>query len=251
MKKVGTLAAAVLLLAGCSPDRTQAPPKPENPDRTNVRWILNPAIDLMSPEGTFIRAAAESWKQVWTSRKFGPEAIKEYTYPGFEHAFNNSFGTTVGGVNVTHLIVGTRYFEVINFQREGDHFIADVCEYGSQVASETGDGKYTSGGPKKYSASGNSFVFGPDPSLSPEQQHAPPARQRGPANRPTDNVFGTWVLTESGVRQSMDKAAMHEFLTRCDRPAPGTPGNLPNPYLRPEPPPTLPPDPGWPDAGNM
>ncbi len=250
MKTLGALVAAALILAGCTPDKTQEPPRHESPDRTNVRWIPNPSVDLMSPEGTFIRAAAESWMQVWTSRKFGSEAIKEYTYPGFEHAFNNSRNSAVGGVNITHLMVGTQYFEVVNFQREGDHFIADVCEYGSQIATQTEDGKYTSGGPQKYSSSGNSFVFGPDRSLAPEQQHPPLAHQKGPANRPSDNVFGTWVLTESGVRKGMDDATQHQFLTGCNKPAPGTPDNLPNPYVRNDPPPTLPPDPGWPDAGN-
>ncbi|AWG50392.1 hypothetical protein DDT48_13945 [Mycobacteroides abscessus] len=204
----------------------------------------------MSPEGTFIRGAAESWDQAWMSRKQGIDAIKDRSYPGFVHAFNNSFKTPIGGTGVSRPIVGTKYYEVVTLQRVGDHFIADVCSYGSQVASETDDGKYTSGGPNRYLTGGNSFVFGPDPTLRPEQQHSPSAHQQGPANRPTDNVFGTWVLTESGVRKGMDDATQHEFLTRCNKPALGTLDNLPNPYIRVDPPPTLPPDPGWPDAGN-
>ncbi|GLE59675.1 hypothetical protein [Mycobacteroides chelonae] len=250
MKKLGAIAISVFLLAGCSPEKPQESPRRINPDQTTVRWIPNPAVDLMSPEGTFIRAAAESWYQVWNSRREGVEAIREYTYPGFEHAFNNSRESAVGGVNITRPIIGTEYFEVVNFHREGDHFIVDVCRYGSQTASQTDDGKYSSDGAGNYVHGGDSFTFGPDPTLRPAQQHAPPARQKGSANRPTDNVFGTWVLTEIGIRKSMDTAARNDFAARCNRPAPGTPDNLPNPYVRAEPPPTLPPEPGWPDAGS-
>lgn len=247
MKTFSILAAAILILAGCAPD---APKEPAQ-DRYQVttRWIPNPLVDLMSPEGTFLRAAAESWDQVWSSPKFNVEAIRDRAYPGFEQAFNNSFHSSFGGFLIKGLIVGTQYFEVVNFQRAGDQFIADVCNYSSQVASQTDDGKYTSGGRIKYSHSARSFVFGPNPALQPNQQHSPPSRQRGPANRPIENVFGTWVLTDVSVRQ-MDDAAWREFANRCDRPAPGTPDNLPNPYVRADPPPMLPPDPGWPDASS-
>lgn len=250
MKLITTLMAAVLVLAGCATGKPQESPKKEDFYQVTTRWISNPSVDLMSPEGTFIRAATESWDQIWASRKVSIDAIRDRAYPGFEHAFNNSREGAFGGVNITHRIVGTQYFEVVNFQREGDHFIADVCRYGSQVASQTDSGMYTSGGPNRYLASGDSFVFGPDPTLRPEQQHPPLAHQKGPANRPSDNVFGTWVLTQTGVRQGMDDATQHEFLTGCDKPAPGTPNNLPNPFVRNDPPATLPPDPGWPDAGT-
>lgn len=238
-----------MVLAGCTPNNPQEPPKQPDLYQVNVRWIPNPSIDLMSPEGTFLRATAESWTQVFLTGKDGVEALRERTYPGFEQAFNNSDNLLFGGVKLKTLIVGTEYYEVVNFQRDGDQFIADVCTYSSQVASQTDDGKFTSGGRIRYLHGGNSFVFGPNPALQQSQQHAPPARQKGPANRPVENVFGTWVLTKSGARQ-MGDPAWREFWNRCDRPAPGTPNNLPNPYVRAEPPPTLPPDPGWPDAGS-
>lgn len=249
IRTFSTIAIVTLSLVSCTPATPQEPAKPQDLYQVSMRWIPNPSVDLMSPEGTFIRAAAESWDRAWTSRKQGIDAIRDRSYPGFEHAFNNSFKTPIGGTGVSRPIVGTNYYEVVNFQRDGDQFIADVCSYGSQVASETDDGKYTSGGPNRYLTDGHSFVFGPDPTVRPEQQHAPPARQNGPENRPADNVFGTWILTKSGVR-GLNTTDMRAFLGKCNKPAPGTPENLPNPYLRNDPPATLPPDPGWPDAGS-
>ncbi|SKY22390.1 Uncharacterised protein [Mycobacteroides abscessus subsp. bolletii] len=248
MRTLNTIAIVTLGLVSCTPATPPEPAKPQDLYQVSMRWIPNPSVDLMSPEGTFIRAAAESWDRAWTSRKQGIDAIRDRSYPGFEHAFNNSFKTLIGGTGVSRPIVGTKYYEVVNFQRDGDKFIADVCSYSSQVADKTDDGKYFSSGSKVY-YNGNSFVFEPDPTLRPEQQHAPAARQKGPANRPTDNVFGTWVLTHSGVR-GLDDAGMHAFLGKCDKLAPGTPDNLPDPYIRADPPATLPPDPGWPDAGT-
>lgn len=250
MKTLGTLAAALIVLTGCTPDRPQEPTKKQDLYQVTMRWIPNPSVDLMSPEGTFIRAAAESWNRLFSTGKDGLEAVRERGYPGFERALNNSTDLRFGGIALKRPVVGTEYFEVVNFQRHDNQFFADVCQYGSQVASQIDDGKYSSGGSGNYVHNGNSFVFGPDPTLQPQAQHAPPSRQRGPESRPIDNVFGTWVLTEAGVRKSMDNAASHAFLTKCSRPAPGTPDNLPDPYVRADPPPILPPDPGWPDAGN-
>lgn len=249
MKTLGTLAATLIMLTGCSPGRPQESPPQQDLYQVTTRWIPNPSIDLMSPEGTFLRATAESWKQVFLTGKDGVEALRERTYPGFEHAFNNSDNLLFGGTALKRPIVGTDYYEVVNFQRDGTRFVADVCYYGSLTASQTDDGNYTSGGSKRYVHGGDSFIFGPNPALQPNQQHAPPARQRGPANRPAENVFGTWVLTDVGARQ-MGDSARRDFLSKCNKPAPGTPTNWPSPYVRVEPPPMLPPDPGWPDAGK-
>ncbi|MEC4840564.1 hypothetical protein R2360_13855 [Mycobacteroides chelonae] len=240
-----------LTLAGCTPSKPQEPIKKEDLYRVTNRWIPNDSVDLMSPEGTFLRAAAESWNLIFTTWKNGVQAIRERGYPGLEGAFNNNYNDfSFGGVAITKLVVGTQYYEVVNFQRVGNQFVADVCHYSSQIGSQTDDGNFTSGGRIDQSSGANSFVFGPNPNLTPEQQRAPLSHQRGPANRPTDNVFGTWVLTEIGVRKGMDDAAFRSLIARCRRPAPGTLGNPPNPHIGTEPPPMLPPDPGWPDAGS-
>src|SRR5262249_28533043 len=120
------------------------------------------------------------------------------------------------------------------------------CYYGSLLAAKRDDGQYLSGGTEllaNYSA--NWLTFGPDPALPPQQQRAPKPNQRGDARAPADDVFGTWVLT------SMNDFKAFGDLPQCRKLAPGTPSDWPHgQYVRPTPPPTLPPSPGWPPGGS-
>jgi hypothetical protein len=246
--------AATLVLPSCTHPEQPAP-QPSSADRFQItfRWILNPSVDLMSPEGTFIRATAESWRESWDAFGRGMDAIRERGYPGFDRAYNHSYdraGTTpsdywtnqVGGTRPSDgPYVGTSYFEVVALRRDGDRFSADVCAYNSQTAGKTKDGRYESRG---AAASPDTFTFGPDPKLPPDQQHSPMANQRGPARRPADDVFGTWVLIDM---TSIDRTALAE---RCKKLAPGTPADRPDPSVSTDPPPTLPPDPGWPQGSR-
>lgn len=242
---------ATLLLAACTHHEKppQEPPPSADKFQVNVRWIPNPSVDLMSPEGTFIRATTESWHEVWSAYGRGMDAIRERGYPGFEHAYNHAYdkaGSTpsdfwtnqIGDAprNSDGLAVGTSYSEVVSLRRDGDRFIADVCTYTSQTAGKLKDGKFESRSSPDF-GSADSFAFGPDPKLSAQEQHSPPANQKGAARRPTDNVFGTWVL--------FSLPDVTSLVPQCKKLAPGTPANLPDPYVRVEPPPTLPPDPGW------
>lgn len=198
----------------------------------------------MSPEGTFIRAAIESWRAAQTGQGHGMDAIKAGGYPGFDHAFNNIWKPEeVGGtVRFKQPIVGTVYEEIVALTRDGDRYKAGVCTYTSQSASQLENGKYSGPG-LKPSAGGDWLTFGPDPKLAADQQHPPLAHQKGPAQRPTDNVFGTWVLFDYGPPTD-------GTLPQCNKFAPGTPTDLPNPREVSDPPPTLPPDPGWPEGGR-
>lgn len=254
-----TLVAVVLtalLVAACTrgtpPYPSQTPPTtgPVSDDYS-VRWIPNPVIDLMSPEGTFIRAAAESWSQAEAARSTGIDALKERGYPGFAHAYNDSVPgiRDVGGSSVdTPPTIGTEYYEVVDLRREGDRYTADVCIYLSQSAVKHRlNGRYVSGGSvPANSGMARTYTFGPDPKIPATQQHLPLANQKGPDRQPTDNVFGTWVLFPLAAR-TLD--TINNLARRCQKLAPGTPSDWPDPYYWPEPPPVLPPDPGWPSAG--
>ncbi|SID05155.1 Uncharacterised protein [Mycobacteroides abscessus subsp. abscessus] len=237
-------AAASLLMASCTHDTPKAPAPWDSNDRTTVRWIPNPAADLMSPEGTFIRAAMESWRAAQVGQGQGMDAISAGGYPGFDHAFNNVWkaGEVGGTVRFEHPLVGTDYYEVVALTRDGDRYKAGVCNYTSQMAGQLEDGQYSGPGPKPMNG-GEWITFGPDPKLPADQQHAPPAQQKGPAERPTDNVFGTWVLFDYDPR-------IATTLPQCVKFAPGTPTNLLDPKKRSDPPPTLPPDPGWPEGSK-
>lgn len=235
---------SALLLASCRHEQPpQLAPVWEDKDHSTIRWIPNSVADLMSPEGTFIRASIESWRAAQTARGEGVEAIRSGGYPGFEHAFNNAWKPEeVGGtVRLRDTGVGTLYYEIVELRHEDDHYTAGVCTYPSQTASQQADGQFISNGSADLGY-GWRLTFGPDRKLSGETQHPPLSNQKGAAKRPVDNVFGTWVILQS------DPSATD--LPQCNKLAPGTPTNWPKPYVRADSPPTLPPAPGWPEGSK-
>ncbi|RIS59123.1 hypothetical protein [Mycobacteroides abscessus] len=239
--KLAGAALSALLLASCAPEKA---PEPQDKDQTTVRWIPSAAVDLMSTEATFVRAATESFVAAWTGQgRTGVDAIRNSGYPGFEHAFNNigktdDFGAP--GRNV-YLKVGTMYTSIIGLTHQGDRYVAEVCTDSRHTASQRDDGKYA----MNYladSVGALQVTFGPDPKLPADQQHAPLAKQKGPAERPADNVFGTWVL--------FDYRTVRPVSPQCSSFAPDTPAEDPETSLRIDPPQTLPPDPGWPEGSK-
>ncbi|WP_454792556.1 hypothetical protein [Mycolicibacterium lutetiense] len=209
------------------------------------RWIQNPAIDLMSPEGTFVRAAVESIDRVGYGRGTGIAAIADAGYPGFAHAFNNVSDPDIfgqpGGKDRDEL--GTMYWEVVATHRNGDLIEVGVCNYGSMTVGKVYGG-YQSSGRRLPSGIARWITFGPDQALPSIKQVSPPSNQRGSRRTPIGNVFGTWVLTDYKVLGADIE------LPQCGNTlAPGTPPDAPNDYfIQPEPLPTLPPDPGWPES---
>jgi len=241
----GAFAALLAMaVAGCHKPEEPAPAPREDKQQYTFRWIPNPSLDLMSPEGTFVRAINESSWSIGLSYAHGRAALADKGYPGVEHAENNVWGTMLdlGGDPAIPPYVGTSYLEVADFHRDGERYTATVCNYRSQLAAKQRDGTYISRGSLPNGLA-ETYVFGPDPTLSAAVQHAPPVQQRGPARRPTDNVFGTWLLFEQ-PRVGDDQ------VRACDKLAPGTPTDWPDPYKRADPPTTLPPDPGWPEGSS-
>lgn len=246
-RRAAAVIALVLSVAGCHRDNQPQSATSSSADRLdkykpNVsgRWIVNSAIDLMSSEGTFIRAAVESSERVRLSL-LGDIGTKDAGgYPGFGHALGKDISPyTLGGNGGGW--VGTIYYEVVSFRQEGNQFVAGVCNYFSAL-SQNSLGRYERGGPP--SSTGHWFTFGPDPAVASDQQREPPANQRGPALRPSGNVFGTWVITK--IDLVTDKT-----LPQChNKYAPGVPADRPDKYLSADPAPVLPPDPGWPEAGG-
>ncbi|SKX80925.1 Uncharacterised protein [Mycobacteroides abscessus subsp. bolletii] len=242
----GALTALLALtISGCHKSPTTSPSIPEDKLQYTYRWISNPRLDLMSSEGTFVRAVTESEESARLSHQSGRAAFIDKGYPGIERAEKNVFGKRdlgyFGGDTSQPSIVGTAYYEVVDFRRDGESFTATVCNYSGQTAQKEPNGKYSSRG-STPTGSASTYTFGPDPSMPLTEQHAPPTKQHGPARQPDDNVFGTWLLLEE-PRSAADQVEM------CQKLAPGTPADWPDVYVRSDPPPTLPPDPGWP-AGS-
>ncbi|MHA7649158.1 hypothetical protein ACX9NE_05195 [Mycobacterium sp. ML4] len=245
----------VLLSAtGCShrPPSSPAPTTERGPDdilQTTARWLDNPSIDLMSPEGTFVRATVESLVRASYGRGRGNEAIDDGGYPGFTRAFHNAYDpNALGGVGDHQATyVGTGYYEVVVLRHDADgHYTAGYCYFASMTALKEPDGRYSSNGTGLVANYASDWLtFGPDPEIPAERQRAPKAHQAGPARIPTDDVFGTWIVTSS------DDLKKHGELPQCRRLAPGTPPDWPQgEYVRSTPPPTLPPSPGWPEGGS-
>ncbi|MGE2717593.1 hypothetical protein ACQI4L_26330 [Mycolicibacterium litorale] len=210
------------------------------------RWIDNPVIDLMSPEGTFVRAAVESLDRVRFGAGQGIKAIEDAGYPGFTRAFNgvDDLDDVAGNARKDQAIVGTLYWEVVRFSVDQGVYTAGVCSYGSMAATKVWNGYKSSG--RRSSGSARVISFRPDPTIPPDQQRAPKSHQRGPAGSPVNDVFGTWVLSENKV------LGANVELPQCEEKlAPGTPPDAPEDYyVSTEPPPTLSPIPGWPEAPN-
>jgi hypothetical protein len=94
------------------------------------------------------------------------------------------------------------------------------------------------------SGSATIITSGPDPAVG--HQTPPKSAQRGPANTPKTDVFGTWVLT--GVKVL---GADVEFPQCATTLAAGTPPDTPDDdHVSPAPPPTLPAGPAWPKTGD-
>lgn len=222
------------------------------------RWINNVAIDLMAPEGTFIRAFVESMQRIPNGRGRGLDALEDAGYPGFAKVFQRYFAETLhqlqpnlqmwgrGTHGPGYPVVGTNFYEVVNLHRNGEMYSATVCTYSSLQADDLGNGSFSSLGKNSWNTSGgNTYIFGPDVNLPPDKQRNPEPNQHGSAAKPHDNVFGTWVLA------GMEPISETEHSALCNALAPGTPDDWPvgsydHKYIRTTPPPTLPPSPGWP-----
>lgn len=138
-------------------------------------WIATPAVDLMSSDGTYIRAYAEADML----RIFTPHG-SEGSYPGFAEA-NHYRNRSVGGGNLP--AIGWAVYWVVAFTPQPDNSVtATICSFNSitpQGPLAAGDGLIKT---LKYQRRGT----------------PPPAHQKGPARAPAVSVFGDWYTTVYG-----------------------------------------------------
>lgn len=239
MSRCATAVVVAALACASSGCASGTSPKSGNAEQASARagsgytyrWLPNPAVDLMSPEGTFIRAVIESQDLAqWSDKKY-LDAYQD-GYPGYSHIAKMPLAAVLGGFFPEgRKIAGTGFYEVIGLERTPTGYTAKLCHYISRASGQDEGGKYYD----PSGALGQSFTltFGPDPYVAPAPQQAPLANQKGPARRPTQDVFGTWIVT--------DMAAVEGSFPVCLKLAPGTPAQQSLPA------PALPPDPGWPE----
>jgi hypothetical protein len=134
-------------------------------------WIATPAVDLMSPDGTFIRAFAEGD----SVRQFNIDA-KKGSYPGYDRADRTGNRAGGGGQDVYGYAI--RWVNEFTVLPDGS-VTARVCS----LTSITPDRSVHEGllnETLKYRRDGV----------------APPADQHGAARAPAVDVFGGWHATE-------------------------------------------------------
>jgi hypothetical protein len=187
-------------LAGCSPTphdnaQTTSPAKVGYQMPAGIHyvdhWVSTPAVDLMSPDGTFIRAFAEADDV----RIFNIDG-KKGSYPGFVGADRTN--QRAGGGGGEWFGYAIRWINEFQVLPDGSA-TAQVCS----LHSITPDGSVHEGllnETLKYQRVGAS----------------PPADQHGPARALAVSVFGDWQATDYSAPVPITK----ESLEPCERTTP-------------------------------
>lgn len=221
-----------------SPDATTVP---ESALLTN-RWISASPPELMTQDGTFVRAVVESWFMVQIGGSL------ESGYPGFPGAMaENSYEEWLLNNASNETILGTQYYKLLDIVDHSDGTAeAWYCRFGNLVGNTQ---QQNPGATARY-AIGDGFEFPTAHSLlyqrlppSVGDPKPPPPNQVGSNRKPSDNVFGSWAVLDiaHGSESSGPRA------DACRGRAPGTPEEWPAETIYSnDPPVALPPDPGWP-----
>lgn len=177
--------AAVAVLAACSPpaphEQQPAPSPPDPRARTQytVVWSDAAGLNLLSPEGTYLRASVESL------RLAAGNGDRAAAYPGFWESLSGAAKAYADGfyeLGPDDPLRGVARFEIVSVTGRDQGFEAGVCIYERQLGTEQ-DGH---------------FVFARQGShhwkLSVQRagRQAPPAPQVGPEPAPPTPVFGSW-----------------------------------------------------------
>lgn len=136
-------------------------------------WVQTPTVDLMSPDGTFIRAFIEA-----EDVRIFNLAKKKGSYPGFTTADR----TTNHAGGEFKDVYGYTTNWVLTFTESADNTVtALVCSYGS-INPDNNDFPTLSPLTLRYARTGA----------------PPPANQHGQARAPSVPVFGDWYATFLG-----------------------------------------------------
>lgn len=209
-KIFSSLSLALLVLAGCTtsvPNDTPPPvASPSTHSGYQVRdgihfsehWAQTPVVDLMSADGTFIRAFAESRTLQNFSGPGEPDGPDGGQYPGYARA-NQTRNSDGGGWFDAVYGYTTRW--IMSFEEAPDNTATVVvCSYVS-INPTNEDSPMISGLTLRYHRTGT----------------PPPLNQKGPARAPAAPVFGDWYATTYGYAGEDN----HTADARCfkDRPA--------------------------------
>lgn len=145
-------------------------------------WVSTPAVDLMSPEGTYLRAYTEADHIA----DFNADRA-EGSYPGFANAARDR-SYDWGGTGLPAKGFVTNW--VPEFTAAPDGSATAVVCYAGGVSL---DGSF----PDNYTIFKRTITF-------QRKGVAPPAHQKGPARAPLVSVFGDWYTSKFTTHPFMD-----------------------------------------------
>ncbi|MCS3876972.1 hypothetical protein M2359_000601 [Gordonia amarae] len=209
------LAAAVVVLAAAPGCSNEAPPYDATDPRTQrtaddypMVWIENPALDLTSSDGTFIRGFLESWL---LSVRIG----KKGNFPGFSTAYGESltislnYGPFYSEPFVSYLWPAP-YTDLSSLEERSEPAsrpvgVAVVCMTTDPLENQGYEFSFT------YERSGR----------------LPVSHQAGPRSTPRSKIFGDWKLIEllspSKERQKRCESLPRPFPFNVRKSTPGWP----------------------------
>lgn len=221
------IAGAVLVGCGSSatPDSASSAPSsvPVRPviDDWTVVWTPTEALDLMSSEGTYLRAVAESVERAGVSGDISR------AFPGFVDVPSGHFRGEYDEwfeVRAARATTGTRRFWVQDVVRRTPMTVSAVICQDTSGTAGFGNGTWTTG----------RIPSGRRIEVSKDENNLPPARQSGPAATPEVDVFGSWRTTR--VTNLVGESPCGPVLDETTRTTP---------------PPKLPASPGWPSRDGV
>lgn len=172
----------MLLLGGCTHSVPPEPTRYQIPAniRYSEHWVPTPAVDLMSADGTFVRAFVEA-EDVWF---FNLDPMKD-SYPGFNDAYpGHPKNRAYGSDNESRDEYGFATRWILNFTLKPDDIVvATVCTFES-INSWNKFFPHVRAEILTYRRVGAS----------------PPINQKGAARAPAVSVFGDWyAVSYEGV----------------------------------------------------
>lgn len=196
--------AALLLFVGtaCSPpDETPTETSSGSASQSSyttedrpIRWVDSGILDLNSPDGTFIRAVAETNYLLLATHDYRivPTGyIQATSIRPIEEIYDND--------RKPRIPAGVVYLTAIPFPQS----LNNPRKTDSPPATdEVGRAAIC------YSVNPLRYEFEPQSIFIYKRSgHAPPPNQFGPRNQPTVNVFGDWTLQDYGVPTREDREA--------------------------------------------
>jgi hypothetical protein len=153
-------------------------------------WSDSAGLDLLSAEGTYVRASVESLSLA------AGNGDRDAAYPGFWRSLAEpatTYAEGYFGLGPDDPLFGISRYEVVDVTRDAHRTTVGVCSYERQLGVENldpqtvrPDGRYRFDRQGSYYWTLAVERTGPQP---------PPAEQRGRDAHPQSVVFGTWRTT--------------------------------------------------------